>query len=75
MLRTLGANRRQIITSVICEALVIGLVASVLGLLAGIGFAAVLEGLFQALEIDLPKTGTVIATADDHRLAAARDRP
>ena len=33
MLRTLGANRRQIITSVMVEALAIGLFASVLGLL------------------------------------------
>ena len=41
MLRTLGANRRQIIASVVVEAFAIGLVASVLGLLAGIGFAPV----------------------------------
>ena len=61
MLRTLGANRRQIVTSVIGEALLIGLAASALGLLAGIGFASVLEGLFQSLEIDLPKSGTVVA--------------
>lgn len=62
MLRTLGANRRQIVTSVIGEALLIGLAASALGLLAGIGFASVLEGLFKSLEIDLPKSGTVVAT-------------
>ena len=61
MLRTLGANRRQIIISVIGEALLIGFIASVLGLLAGIGFASVLEALFQALEIDLPKSGTVVS--------------
>ena len=60
MLRTLGANRRQLIASVIGEALLIGLFASGVGLLAGIGFASVLEGLFQSLEIDLPKTGTVV---------------
>ncbi|CAN5430044.1 ABC transporter permease [soil metagenome] len=62
MLRTLGANRRQIVGSVIGEALLIGLAASALGLLAGIGFASVLDGLFKSLEIDLPKSGTVIAT-------------
>ena len=60
MLRTLGANRRQLIASVIGEALLIGLAASGVGLLAGIGFASVLEGLFKSLEIDLPKTGTVV---------------
>jgi putative ABC transport system permease protein len=62
MLRTLGANRRQIITSVVVEALAIGFVASAIGILAGIGFAPAIKGLFNALEIDLPATGTVIAT-------------
>ncbi|HZI90559.1 MAG TPA: FtsX-like permease family protein [Thermoleophilaceae bacterium] len=62
MLRTLGANRRQLVVSVVTEALVIGLIASVLGLLAGIGFAPAINALFQALEVDLPNEGTVIAT-------------
>ncbi len=62
MLRTLGANRRQLVLSVVIEAFVIGLIASVLGLLAGIGFAPAINSLFQALEIDLPNEGTVIAT-------------
>jgi putative ABC transport system permease protein len=60
MLRTLGAGRRQIVVSVVLEALVIGLLGSGLGLLLGIGFASVLESLFKALEIDLPKGGTVL---------------
>jgi putative ABC transport system permease protein len=60
MLRTLGAGRRQIIVSVVLEALLIGLLGSALGLLLGIGFASVLEALFKALEIDLPKGGTVL---------------
>jgi putative ABC transport system permease protein len=61
MLRTLGANRRQIIASVALEALAIGLIASIAGLLAGIGFAPLIESVFQALGIDLPSTGIVIA--------------
>ena len=60
MLRTLGANRRQIITSVVVEAFAIGLIAAVLGLLAGIAFAPVIAALFEALEIDLPNEGTVV---------------
>ena len=40
----------------------IGIVASVLGLLAGIAFAPAINALFKALEIDLPSSGTVIAT-------------
>jgi len=62
MLRTLGANRRQIITSLVIEALAIGLAASVLGLLAGIAFAPVIGLLFDVLEIGLPKEGTVVET-------------
>jgi putative ABC transport system permease protein len=62
MLRTLGANRRQIVTSVVLEALMIGLLGSALGLLLGIGFASLLESLFKALEIDLPKGSTIVAS-------------
>jgi putative ABC transport system permease protein len=61
MLRTLGANRRQILTTVISEAFVVGLVASVVGMLLGFAFAPAINALFKALEIDLPSTGTVIA--------------
>lgn len=59
-LRTLGANRRQILTSVIVEALVIGLLASALGVLAGIAYAPLITALFESLGLDLPATGTVI---------------
>ena len=62
MLRTLGAKRRQILGSVVTEAFVTGLLASAIGLLAGIGFAQVIKALFDAIEIDLPATGTVVET-------------
>jgi putative ABC transport system permease protein len=61
MLRTLGANRHQIIGSVVLEALLIGFAASVIGVLAGIGFAKGIDALFQSFGIDLPSTETVIA--------------
>ncbi len=61
MLRTLGAARRQLIGSVVLEAFAIGLGASILGLLAGIGFAPAVSALFEAAGIDLPSTGAVIA--------------
>jgi putative ABC transport system permease protein len=60
MLRTLGANRRQIITSVVVEAFAIGLLASVLGLLAGLAYAPLIGTVFEAVGIDLPNTGTVV---------------
>ncbi|HEX2160807.1 MAG TPA: ABC transporter permease, partial [Thermoleophilaceae bacterium] len=62
LLRTLGASRAQILTAVLLEALVIGLLGSLLGLVAGIGFAAGINALFEAIGIDLPNTGLVFAT-------------
>ena len=62
IVRTLGASRRQVLGSVILEALVIGLSASVVGLFAGLGLAVGLDALFRALNFDLPKTETVFAT-------------
>ena len=61
-LRTVGASRRQVLGSVILEALVIGLLASVVGLFAGLGLAVGLNELFVALNLDLPQTETVFAT-------------
>jgi putative ABC transport system permease protein len=61
-LRTVGASRRQVLTSVIVEALVIGLLASVIGLFAGLGLAVGLNKLFVALDAELPQTDTVFAT-------------
>ena len=61
-LRTIGAARRQILWSVIVEALTIGFIASVIGLFAGLGLAVGLNELFKALDLDLPTTSTVFAT-------------
>ena len=61
-LRTVGASRRQVLGSVILEALVIGLLASITGLFAGLGLAVGLNELFRALNLDLPQTETVFAT-------------
>ena len=47
-MRALGAGRRQVIGSVLLEAVVIGVVASVLGLAAGIGVGALLAPLFTS---------------------------
>jgi putative ABC transport system permease protein len=61
-LRTIGASRRQILWSVVLEALVVGAIASVIGLFAGLGLAKALNGLFVTFGIDLPKSSTVFAT-------------
>ena len=60
-LRTIGASRRQLLTSVIVEALAIGIIASLVGLALGYGLAKGLNWLFVQLNIDLPQTGTVFA--------------
>lgn len=49
LLRTIGASRRQVMASVVGEAFVIGLVAGVVGLFAGYGFAALLVWVFDTL--------------------------
>ena len=60
LLRTLGATRRQVLNSVLLEALTIGLIGSVVGILAGLGFAKAINALFKALGIDLPTTSLVL---------------
>jgi putative ABC transport system permease protein len=61
-LRTLGATRRQILRSVIVEALVIGILGSVAGLFLGLALAKGLNEVFVLLGIDLPTAGTVFET-------------
>ena len=62
MLRTLGASRRQVLASVVLEAMVLAVLGSVLGVPGGIGLAGGINALFKAFGIDLPNTGTVIET-------------
>jgi len=61
-LRTLGASRRQILRSVVLEALIIGAIASIVGLFLGLAIAKLLNALITAIGIDLPRSGTVLAT-------------
>jgi len=60
MLRTLGAARGQILTSVVLEALLIGLLGALLGLAFGFAIAKGLNALFIAIGIDLPTTSLVL---------------
>ncbi len=61
VLRTLGASRRQILLTVAGEALVLGLVASVLGLLAGLAFAKLIGALFDAAGFGIPTGDLTLA--------------
>ena len=62
MLRTIGATRRQILRAVLLEALVLGTLASVVGLFAGLGLAQLLSTVLASFGLDLPQTGLVFAT-------------
>ncbi|MGD9572325.1 MAG: ABC transporter permease [Thermoleophilia bacterium] len=57
MLRTLGATRGQVMRNVIGESLVMGIVASIVGLIAGVGIAWGILRLFDAIGFGLPATG------------------
>jgi putative ABC transport system permease protein len=57
MLRTIGAMRRQVLTTVLGEALMVGVMASVLGIIGGVGFAKLLGALFKAVGFGLPLAG------------------
>jgi putative ABC transport system permease protein len=62
-LRTLGASRRQVLTSIVVEGLVMGILASVTGLFAGLGLAKGLFKLFDAVGFTLPNSGIVFGTS------------
>ena len=55
-LRTIGASRRQVLTSIIVESLVVGVVASVIGLFLGLGLAKLLFWLFDRRRLHASQT-------------------
>jgi putative ABC transport system permease protein len=63
LLRAIGATRRQVLASILIEALGIGLVASAVGLAAGIPLAAGLKALLEGFGFDIPAGSIVLATS------------
>ncbi len=61
-LRTIGASRRQVLISIIIEALVVGIMASVIGLFLGLALAKGLFWLFDLIGFTLPNTGLLFQT-------------
>ncbi len=61
LLRAVGASTRQVTRSVMLEALLVGVVASALGLLVGIGLAGGLRGLLDAFGFGFPEGENVLA--------------
>jgi putative ABC transport system permease protein len=60
LFRALGASGRQVVTSVIVEALVVGVLASAVGVVVGVGLASVLKAGLNAIGFEIPASGTVI---------------
>jgi putative ABC transport system permease protein len=61
LLRALGASRRQVLWSVVLEALAVGVVASLAGLGGGIGIATGLKALFKGVGFPVPTSGLVLS--------------
>lgn len=62
LLRVLGASRRQLSASVLFEALVVGIIGSALGVLAGLGLTKLLHLSMSAFGVELPVEGLTIST-------------
>jgi putative ABC transport system permease protein len=61
LLRAIGASRRQVTTSVLGEALFVGVLGSTLGLAVGILLSIGLRALFKVLGADLPRGSLVVS--------------
>ena len=71
MLRAIGASRRQVMRAVLAEAVVVGVIASALGLVAGIGVATGLKALLGSVGLDIP-TVRRSSAEHDRRVAGRR---
>jgi len=60
LMRAMGASRRQVLSAVVGESLVLGFAGSVLGLGLGMLAAPGLDDLFKSFGADLPDSGTVL---------------
>ena len=60
LLRAIGASRRQVTISLLVEALVVGVLGSAIGLVAGIGLSRALSALLNAIGLEIPTKGLTI---------------
>lgn len=63
LLRAIGANRGQVKRSVLAEAAVVGLIASVIGLVSGIGLAVAMRSAMGLFDAKIPAGDLIIAPA------------
>lgn len=62
LLRAIGAGRRQVFGSVVVEAAIIGVIATVVGLGAGVGLATGVVNVLSSGGTDFPTTSLVVGT-------------
>ncbi len=60
LLRAIGANRRQVVNSVLFESVLVGLLASVVGIVAGVFLSRGLKALIDAFGLTIPAGNTVV---------------
>ncbi len=60
LLRAIGASRRQVTISLIVEALIVGVLGSAIGFVAGIGLSRALSALLNAIGLEIPTKGLTI---------------
>jgi putative ABC transport system permease protein len=60
LLRAIGASKRQVLGSVLIEAFIVALIASLIGLVAGLAVAAGLKALLAGFGFDIPAGSLVI---------------
>jgi putative ABC transport system permease protein len=60
LLRAIGAVRKQVVGAVLFESVLVGIVASTIGFVGGIGLAGALKGLLAAFGVDIPAGGIVV---------------
>ena len=61
LMRAVGATGSQVVWMVVVEALIVGLIASVIGIAAGLVIAGGLTGVMDAIGFDLPSTTAPLA--------------
>ena len=62
LLRAIGASRRQVTVSLLVEALIVGVLGSVIGFISGIGLSRALSALLNAIGLEIPTKGLTINT-------------
>ena len=63
LLRAVGASRRQVLGSMVLETFLVGVIASLLGTVAGVGIALGLKAMFAAFGFALPAGGLTLSAS------------